>query len=557
VERILFEDTVSAVTMYTCGRARVTRTAALQLKEGRSVFGSYPLPSTADLQSVQVSFVGTREGLKIESVETRREPLDDKDWESKTTAHSRAIEQAEERLFEISQELYVVDSSIQCRHDTVGFLQQLRERAIDGAARQKVSKELALDSWAGAVDYVEQRAQRAHAEISELQMQRRRTAERHREEERKYRELQSKGPRQDSLARAYITVFSEKSQAAEVHVTYNVSDAHWEPSYRANVEGRELSLEMFASATQSTGENWAGVSLAFSTARPDIGTDIPVLQPWYIQVGALPQSGSACVSKSSFRASAAGADESGAAAGTSGSATVFSADSPAAIPSDSQEHRIPVTTIRSGIELEYVAIPKLIPHAFLLARMANPAAFPLLPGIVEVMVGNGYVGRGMMRLTAPGQKIELSLGVDERVKIALQLVDEKSERKWRGHRVQKKNVYRIKAANYVEEEISLSIYDQLPISKSSEIGVDYGREASKALRGAEFPGQLKWSVRLQKREVWQTEFDFTIEYPEAMKQQIEMDNRKIRYNWLRPQKAEKGGYEAVEFEGEMDQTLML
>ncbi|MCX7934910.1 MAG: DUF4139 domain-containing protein, partial [Planctomycetota bacterium] len=178
---------------------------------------------------------------------------------------------------------------------------------------------------------------------------------------------------------------------------------------------------------------------------------------------------------------------------------------------------------------------------FVQAKLANRAPFALVPGVMEVLVAGSYVGRGMMKAAAPGEAIKLSLGVDEQVKIRLALIEDKGERKVRGGRVQATNVFAITAANYKDEEIRLTIIDQLPISRDSRITVTYGPEAKRALRGAEFPGQLRWEIALAPKKTQTIEFDFTIEYPEEMRQALEEYNRgnvvEYQYEQLAPQDA--------------------
>ena len=185
--------------------------------------------------------------------------------------------------------------------------------------------------------------------------------------------------------------------------------------------------------------------------------------------------------------------------------------------------------MESQIEIEHIAVPKLLPHAFLQAKAANKAPFPLLPGVMEVVVGNSYVGRGMMPLTAPGETMKLSLGIDESVRIELKLLDDKVERRRWGDKTATTNVFRITARNFAKDEVNLTVVDQLPISTSDQVKVKYGAEAKRALRGAEFPGQLQWLVKLAPAAERVIEFDFTIEFPQNLRQQLQEGNRVLKY----------------------------
>ena len=334
---------------------------------------------------------------------------------------------------------------------------------------------------------------------------------------------------------------------------YTVGRAWWEPSYRASADlrGKTVVLDVFGAVRQQTGEDWEDVKLQLSTARPEIGTDVPTLLPWYIRTA--PMAGPAGTGEDERKSEAAAGETAEPApeepvsapapteAVSAGTATVFVARSAARIPGDGQFHKIPVSSLSSPVTLQHVAIPKILPHAFLQARMTNKAAFPLLPGVVEVMVGDSYVGRGMMKTVAPGEPVTLSLGVDETIRISIALADTKGDRKRKNDRVATTNVFNIKATNFGDEEADLTILDQLPIARSGDVVVTYGPAAKNALRGATFPGQLKWEMKLAPRKSAEIEFDFTIEYPEAMKQALEMSNEnntlEYMYDSVRPEEA--------------------
>jgi hypothetical protein len=60
--------------------------------------------------------------------------------------------------------------------------------------------------------------------------------------------------------------------------------------------------------------------------------------------------------------------------------------------------------------------------------------------------------------------------------------------------------------------------------------VTYGAEAKKALCGAEYPGQLTWELTLAPQKSQTVRFVFTIEYPEALRQQLQVDEVEYNFN---------------------------
>lgn len=70
----------------------------------------------------------------------------------------------------------------------------------------------------------------------------------------------------------------------ELEVSYVVNRASWTPLYdlRTSSNGDRLNLSYLAEVNQTTGEDWLGVALTLSTAKPGLGTLPPKLDPWYI-----------------------------------------------------------------------------------------------------------------------------------------------------------------------------------------------------------------------------------------------------------------------------------
>ncbi len=62
------------------------------------------------------------------------------------------------------------------------------------------------------------------------------------------------------------------------------AQAGWQPSYdvRLAADGKSADLTFRALVRQQTGEDWTGVDLNLSTARPSAGGAPPELYPWRI-----------------------------------------------------------------------------------------------------------------------------------------------------------------------------------------------------------------------------------------------------------------------------------
>lgn len=79
---------------------------------------------------------------------------------------------------------------------------------------------------------------------------------------------------------AVVTLSGQSQEAVELALEYQVPGARWAPSYALALEQGFTggALRLRASVAQNTGEDWAGVALALSTASLDRRTDVPELK---------------------------------------------------------------------------------------------------------------------------------------------------------------------------------------------------------------------------------------------------------------------------------------
>ena len=74
-----------------------------------------------------------------------------------------------------------------------------------------------------------------------------------------------------------------------------------------------------------------------------------------------------------------------------------------------------------------MATPKLDAHVFQVVALKNPAAYPLLEGRVRSYRGGSYVGDTQLRYQGVGAPFEVSLGVDDDLKVERQMIEEQDK----------------------------------------------------------------------------------------------------------------------------------
>ena len=85
----------------------------------------------------------------------------------------------------------------------------------------------------------------------------------------------------------------------------------------------------------------------------------------------------------------------------------------------------PVDVVEAQATVKLVATPKLDEHVYQMVALKNPAAYPLLEGRVRSYRGGSYVGDAQLRYQGVGAPFEVSLGIDDELKVERKTLDEK------------------------------------------------------------------------------------------------------------------------------------
>src|SRR6185295_2312944 len=161
------------------------------------------------------------------------------------------------------------------------------QKALDGLASQSdvYARGLAFrnrspEDQGALYDFIVARETTLQTEILALSRRRRDLARELDRLRRELAKLQSARPRQRWAALVEVEVLS--AGELEIELTYVVQTARWTPLYDLRLTGGELEVTYLAEVAQGTGEDWTGVSLTLSTARPALALVIPELDPWYV-----------------------------------------------------------------------------------------------------------------------------------------------------------------------------------------------------------------------------------------------------------------------------------
>ncbi|MDP9240937.1 MAG: DUF4139 domain-containing protein, partial [Actinomycetota bacterium] len=291
----------------------------------------------------------------------------------------------------------------------------------------------------------------------------------------------------DRMAIAADLEATEQAGAeVELEVSYLVDNARWDSRYDVRLREGALTLTWFGLVTQSTGEDWPECDLALSTARPASAVTVPELDPWYLDIRQPPVSHPAAygmemappmsamptgVARAMATPAARPVAQAVATAEHGVAASTYRPARPVAVPSDGTAHRTTLTVAELPARLDHVAVPVRGEQVYLRATVTNTSEHTLRAGPASIFHGNEFVGSTMLEPWAPGEEIELTLGIDDRVRVERELVRRSAGKAAIGSTRRHEAEYQIKVGNYTATVVRLTVIDQLPVSRHESIAI--------------------------------------------------------------------------------------
>ena len=351
-------------------------------------------------------------------------------------------------------------------------------------------------------------------------------------------------------------------------LNYLVSDCGWAAAYDLSAAdlNQPITLKYKAQIYNNTGNEWKDVQLTLSTGDPMLSAAHPTLSPWYLDYFSQDQ----VVSKSSYvpvttqsnyreqavseinmanmrsydnymlDKDAAGNQQfarnsqewSAIASGkNNGVSTVamkqieiseltaeFVIAAPFSCPADSKPYLVEIKEITVPATFTHVSIPKLDQGAFLIANIVGWQDLDLIPGPTNVYFGGNYVGVSEIDTKNVSDTLALSFGRDTKIQVARKLKSEMSTRKVSGSTRRDTYIYDVVLRNNRNVPVRVNVYDQIPVSRNSEITVSVENISGGAKD--DITGEVKWEVVIQPGQSINLEVGYTVKYPKTAKIQM-------------------------------------
>ena len=332
-----------------------------------------------------------------------------------------------------------------------------------------------------------------------------------------------------------ITVMADRPVNGSIKVSYYTRTASWAPLYdiRTAGPGEPVELILRASATNATGENWDKTKFIFSTGRPSEGATPPVMYPWFLRpiLPPRPVEAPMAMSRAKMQPEMAYEIEAYEEMDMAGSAADLSVREDAMIAT---EYAIPIAySLSTGkdpliVEIEkkqleaiyeYLALPKLSPKAFLMAKIPNTDQLNLLSAKASIYLEGAYTGSAYIGASMATDTLTLPLGVDNAILIERNRIKDYKTKRFFGSKVTETVGWDISIRNNKRVPVTIKVVDQIPVSTEKNISIEADNISGGQLNKE--TGIITWRVTIDPTTSKSIRLTYKVEYPKDMNLYIE------------------------------------
>ncbi|MBQ6478639.1 MAG: mucoidy inhibitor MuiA family protein [Erysipelotrichaceae bacterium] len=432
--------------------AEVTRTGSVELKQGAQLLQVYGLSATAQQNTVRLF---SKEGVSCSDL--RFEILKEEDREE-----SREIE----------KEIALLQKQIESRQLQITLWQN------NGDFSSRTT--LGANEVQEYIEKLPERLEKLNREILDLE-------KKIIDLEKKLTEVREK----EELPIVMAEVYVDEAGTYPFELRYHEDAAGWYPVYEIHSNAKDpLEIRMRAKINQSTTEDWKDISVSLYTGNPSSYSEVPEVEPLYLDIrereetrrkSATPMMAMGmAAARNAVMEDTEVAEESMMMSISMPQAEVRSDETMTeyVLPgnrdilkrsegtmADLQKYTVPA-------DYQIVAVAKADPHAYRIASVKT-ADLPLMTAFnASIYLKDMFTGNVGIDPDLTKENIEITLGKEERVHVSRKEVLKKTSNVLlKGQKVTEYG-YETKVTNLSDEEIRITLKDQVPVSQNKEIVVD-------------------------------------------------------------------------------------
>ncbi|MCE9580318.1 MAG: mucoidy inhibitor MuiA family protein [Deltaproteobacteria bacterium] len=529
---------VSRVTVYS-DRARVTRQATAEVTTEPVVYAFRNLPGWVDDGSVQVA----ASGGQIVDVRVDRRFLaraTDASWR-KIEAEQKALTR---KLAGLRDELAVLDAQKQ-------QIESIKAFSLAKITQDTTIGNISVKSYGDVVDFISASLRATAKSRREVQDQIDELTPDYDASQRRVADAQNLMKLEETTV--LVTLQAPSAAQATVELTYMLPGVTWEPMHElraTTTDAKTVEVVSYAALTQTSGEDWGGAELSFSTQSTTQSVRIPELEALTLgdtqtatriltsQVSSFTRAQTAFQGQSQLWNSVHNGSSDERARESfehtyqsnleflqvvqgrtvslfeslekRGTTAHYKAQPAPSVRGDGHPVRLLIGRSTLGSTQQTVAAPEQSLNAARTLAMTNATGQPLLPGKVALYQDGTFLGLTDMDFISNGEKFSLFLSVADHLKLSRQL-DRKQSTLVRKTRNQMQVMFIVTVENLSADPTTFTLADRVPVSENKEIKVDK-ISITPAVK-PDSQGLLHWELTLKPGEKREFRIGYQVEYP--------------------------------------------
>jgi uncharacterized protein (TIGR02231 family) len=506
---VVTESRIARVTVFP-NAANVTRTWQSAVPAGNAVLRLDYLPSGLDAAGLKAEIAVSDGRVLIRDVSLLQgESLVDEHPE--VIALKNELETLDRSILEVQQHLKVSEQR-------VSYAQALMDSFSKGFGTRESGLH-GQEAVAGTWSFYESTYLEHQTKSREVKQTLEPLEAKKKELSKAYQDLRNQVARLTSSVE--ILVEAAASARVSMELKYLVGNAYWQPLYevRAYPEREKVQVRYQVTLQQNSGEDWNGVELTVSSARASNNTQVPDLYP--IRLNQLQPVAPMMMSKREGRMDtmlmAAPAVAEMAMPEFESSFSSYRVTLPQAVnlSSGGSASRSLVAELDLKGDFRTVVAPRVDTQAYLLADVVNRFEMPMAAGQSILFVDDQLVGRSFLADTPVGERIELSLGINENITVERE--DGKLQEGNRGvfnkqTRLSRQYFTTVKNHSGVAQQVVVK--DQFPVSENEKIVVNAIAPKAQDVKLEPNTGRFSWEFSLPAGATRELETRFDVSHPE-------------------------------------------
>jgi uncharacterized protein (TIGR02231 family) len=518
---------IAAATVYA-DRAQVTRTGSLELSAGLYELVCGDLPRSFDESSLQVEGRGTARAriMGIDIVRVRG-----------LAAESPRYKELKDKLEKLTAGRDTLQIEQSALSSSAAFLDDFAKFPFEKGSTKLATEIFRVQDWKNVLEFIASERVKTNEKIGGLAKRIAKLTEEINWVSSQLNEMQTKD---DWSRRVVVDCEIAAAGTLELALTYNVPGAQWGPEYQIRYDTAKESIELAYNAwiKQFTGEDWKGVAVTLSTARPQIGAAPPEIIPLYLQRTPRPRPmeelhvrGGRSVAVQASLDNAVmekaapemyEAETPGAEVATSSFSASFSIPKAVDLPSGVDPRRVLVLQGSLTGTLSRYTAPRLSQNVYVTGNVTNSLEAPILPGPADVYIespapgGTGrasnFVGKERLPGVAVGQQFPVHLGIDQDIKVTFKLEKKEYLAKETAGTKKIRYSYLITIESAKKAAADVKLQDRVPVPAMKEIKVTNVDLEPKPSEERD-DGILTWNLSPAPKKKIEIRVAYTIEFP--------------------------------------------